>query len=325
MGEEPALESTPGLAPTPGGEVSDIPIVWPGEPIGPTPIAPADLPYYLPHGPTPIEPIDTPHGPTPIEPIDLPFYLPAEPVRPGEIPGVIPLSHEPGQVTPADDPLPYDPRTPGSDDWLVDPRALWLGDHQELAVELPEFLAVPELELIRGHMLEHESQFEPSIIMRDGESLVDPDSRRSVVLEPPGAVARLIRDRVAEALPYVLARLGLHQVRPGRIDVQLTVTNDGGFFRTHSDSSTQGHRTRRLSYVYFCHADPTPFTGGELKVWATERYSADPPEERCHTVVPRQNTVVFFRGSLLHEVTPVRCPGGAFADGRFTANGWIHW
>jgi Rps23 Pro-64 3,4-dihydroxylase Tpa1-like proline 4-hydroxylase len=41
-------------------------------------------------------------------------------------------------------------------------------------------------------------------------------------------------------------------------------------------------------------------------------------------VVPEQNQIVFFRSELLHEITPVVCPSQAFADSRFTVNGWLH-
>jgi SM-20-related protein len=40
-------------------------------------------------------------------------------------------------------------------------------------------------------------------------------------------------------------------------------------------------------------------------------------------VVPEQNQIVFFRSELLHEITPVVCPSQAFADSRFTVNGWL--
>ena len=42
------------------------------------------------------------------------------------------------------------------------------------------------------------------------------------------------------------------------------------------------------------------------------------------TVVPQQNQIVFFPCSLLHEITPVECRSRAFADSRFTLNGWLH-
>jgi Rps23 Pro-64 3,4-dihydroxylase Tpa1-like proline 4-hydroxylase len=40
--------------------------------------------------------------------------------------------------------------------------------------------------------------------------------------------------------------------------------------------------------------------------------------------VPQQNQIVFFPCSVLHEITPVECPSRAFADSRFTLNGWLH-
>jgi SM-20-related protein len=41
-------------------------------------------------------------------------------------------------------------------------------------------------------------------------------------------------------------------------------------------------------------------------------------------IVPQPNQIVFFPCSLLHEITPVECPSRAFADSRFTLNGWLH-
>ena len=42
------------------------------------------------------------------------------------------------------------------------------------------------------------------------------------------------------------------------------------------------------------------------------------------TISPQQNDIVFFPCGCLHEVRPVACPTHAFADSRFTLNGWIH-
>jgi Rps23 Pro-64 3,4-dihydroxylase Tpa1-like proline 4-hydroxylase len=40
-------------------------------------------------------------------------------------------------------------------------------------------------------------------------------------------------------------------------------------------------------------------------------------------VEPRNNSIVFFLSRYLHEVLPVSCPSKAFADSRFTINGWV--
>ncbi len=38
---------------------------------------------------------------------------------------------------------------------------------------------------------------------------------------------------------------------------------------------------------------------------------------------PDHNSALFFARDLLHEVLPVTCESGAFADSRFAVNVWI--
>jgi Rps23 Pro-64 3,4-dihydroxylase Tpa1-like proline 4-hydroxylase len=290
----------------------DVSIVIPGPPAGPTPLTPEQIPVYFPDppaGPTPLTPEqipvyfpDPPVGPTPLTPAEIPVYFPDSPDEPVSEPGI----QRPGQ--------------------LVDPPVqFWSGDAAPLAVELPEFLAPAELDAIRSFAIANEEEFRPSAIHRDGAGVVDPDSRRSLLINARGPVERLVRDRVLEAVPYVLARLGVRPAQPRRVDVQITATGDGGFFKAHSDRSPEVSSTRRLSYVYFFHDDPSPFDGGELVLYATEHPAASLDDVGRLTVAPTQNTIVFFRSSLLHEVAPVACAGGEFRHSRFTANGWVHW
>src|SRR6184192_3632415 len=48
------------------------------------------------------------------------------------------------------------------------------------------------------------------------------------------------------------------------------------------------------------------------------------PSENYRNIVPRQNQLVAFPSCLAHEITLVDCPSRAFADSRFTVNGWFH-
>jgi hypothetical protein len=135
----------------------------------------------------------------------------------------------------------------------------------ELAVELPEFLAVAELDAIRAFAAENEQRFVQSVVVCGGESAVDAECRVSTVMDAFGPVERTIRERISEALPYVLARLDLAPVHPDKIDVQLTATNHGGFFSPHADGSRGSNGSRKISFVYFFHDDPPPFRGGDPK------------------------------------------------------------
>ena len=83
--------------------------------------------------------------------------------------------------------------------------------------------------------------------------------------------------------------------------------------------------SRRITFVYFFHREPRQFEGGELLLHDSDGGGNRHVSCRSYqTVVPRQNQIVFFPCSLVHEITPVECPSKAFADSRFTLNGWLH-
>jgi Rps23 Pro-64 3,4-dihydroxylase Tpa1-like proline 4-hydroxylase len=200
-----------------------------------------------------------------------------------------------------------------------------------LAVELREFLSVSEMDTLRGFARENESRFRPSTIYlpADGQESVDENIRCSAQLDrrsdPPagfGDVEAIVRKRVSDALPCVLAELNLPPHEPTSIDFQITASNHRGHFNRHVDADPKS--SRKLSYVYFFHQEPAAFRGGDLKIYPTEN-TIVAPGTRCGIVHPEQNKAAFFRSTLLHEVTPIDCETEQFCDGRFTANGWIHW
>jgi Rps23 Pro-64 3,4-dihydroxylase Tpa1-like proline 4-hydroxylase len=108
-------------------------------------------------------------------------------------------------------------------------------------------------------------------------------------------------------------------------EVQITASNDGDFFREHCDDGQELIASRRLTFVYFFHREPNQFEGGELRLHDSVHSGAHAVSAGSYqTIVPRQNQIVFFPCATLHEITPVQCPSGAFADSRFTVNGWLH-
>jgi len=194
-------------------------------------------------------------------------------------------------------------------------------------VVLDEFLAPEELLNLTNYVLAHETDFRWSEVISPGGAggVVDPEYRRSRVLMDPGKQGDLILARVQAALPCVLSKLGMPPFSISRVESQITASNHGDFFRHHCDNAEEEIATRELTFVYFFHREPKAFEGGELRlhdacrengVWfRTGDYRA---------IVPEQNQMILFRSSLLHEITPVLCPSQAFADSRFTVNGWLH-
>jgi Rps23 Pro-64 3,4-dihydroxylase Tpa1-like proline 4-hydroxylase len=189
-------------------------------------------------------------------------------------------------------------------------------------VVLDEFLAPQELEELISYTLQHEMEFRSSeVISPSGEPrTLDYDHRRSRVLLELGKHQEVILERIRGALPLVLEKLRIEKFPVMHAEAQITASNDGDFFRAHSDDAQEIIASRRVTFVYFFHREPRPFRGGELRLYDSPANMAG----GYHSIVPQQNQIVFFPCSVLHEITPVECSSAAFADSRFTLNGWLH-
>jgi len=197
-------------------------------------------------------------------------------------------------------------------------------------VVLDEFLAPQELEELVQFVQRHESDFRNSeVISPNGDpGFVDFNHRRSRVLLDLGKHEQVILDRIRGVLPQVLDQLSIQEFPITRTEVQVTASNDGDFFREHSDDAQETVASRRLTFVYFFHRDPNPFEGGELRLYDPNRSEGKSNSSGSggsyQTIRPQQNQIVFFPCSTLHEITKVKCSSHAFADSRFTLNGWLH-
>ena len=193
-------------------------------------------------------------------------------------------------------------------------------------VVLDEFLAPQEVEQLMRFAVEHETSFRSSeVISPIAEGgVVDYEHRRSRVLMETGPYQDLVLKRIKAVLPSVLRKLGMEEFTIAEEEVQITASNDGDFFRFHSDNGSIRAASRCLTFVYFFHREPRQFEGGELRIHDArlegEQYVSDGSYQ---AIPPQQNQIVFFPCELLHEITPVDCPSGQFADSRFTLNGWL--
>ena len=274
------------------GRPEPIPPGPPSDPKGPQPIPPG--PPSDPKGPQPIPPgpPSDPKGPQP-----LPPGPPRDPHGP---------QYNPQAPTGVGIPFP--------------------GDVFQF-VTFEEFLAPAQLQMVTEFVRRNVSRFKPSSVVQRGNNngVVDQNQRRSVIMDHPDEVETLFRDNVRRLLPEVARRFSLPNLAFDTIDVQITATNDGEFFVAHQDNGGSHFKSRLLSYVYFFHREPKPFSGGELRLYeppeSAARLKAAP---RQSTITPHRNGIVFFPSGLLHEIRPVEAPSKKFDDSRFTVNGWIH-
>ena len=190
-----------------------------------------------------------------------------------------------------------------------------------------EFLTPAESNALQQYVLAQETRFQISEVLSPGitGSAIDYEQRRSRVLMDLGGHERMIVDRLLTCLPRVLQKWGRDPFAISRIETQTTASNHGDFFRCHSDNAADEVASREVTFVYFFHREPKQFTGGELRIYDSRRENENyVPTANYRTIVPEQNQLVMFASGLSHEITPVDCPSGQFADSRFTVNGWIH-
>jgi len=152
----------------------------------------------------------------------------------------------------------------------------------------------------------------------------DANYRRSMVLYAFPEFAELMTKRINEITPFILTYLRLDSFIPSKIEIQLTLHNDGNYYKIHNDNGSPDCANRVLTFVYYFYCEPKKFSGGELVLYDSKvQNNVFVAADTFKTVTPQNNSIVFFPSYYMHEVLPVSCPSQAFLDSRFTLNGWI--
>ena len=186
-------------------------------------------------------------------------------------------------------------------------------------LQIANFLSPQEYQGLLTYALQHETSFVPT-----GTTTEEENYRESVVLYDFPEFYNLITQRIQSVIPDIQAKLGLAPFTIQEIEAQLTAHNDGNFYRLHNDNGSPITATRELTYVYYFYREPKAFSGGELLIYDSRvenNYLVQ--AESFQAIEPLNNSIVFFPSRYMHEVLPVRCPSKAFADSRFTINGWV--
>jgi predicted 2-oxoglutarate/Fe(II)-dependent dioxygenase YbiX len=156
--------------------------------------------------------------------------------------------------------------------------------------------------------------FEPS---RLSPGRVDTSNRLSAVVydQHLGRFTSVFRQMLQDRLDDALERLGIPAFPVGVMEIQMTAHGDGEFFRQHTDSGSRATADRALTFVYYFHAEPKRYAGGELVFFGA--YGDE------QIVEPINDALILFDPHTPHEVRRVSCPSGRLEDGRFTLNGWL--
>jgi SM-20-related protein len=174
--------------------------------------------------------------------------------------------------------------------------------------------------------VEREAGFQISEVIAPGAEGggIDYEHRRSRVLMELGKHEAVIVNRIRSCWPQVLSKLGHQDFAISRVEAQITASNDGDFFHWHTDDGHPDTAAREITFVYFFHREPKAFRGGELCIYDSKLHNgAYVATENYRVAVPQQNQMVLFDSGLAHEISSVECASKAFADSRFTVNGWF--
>ncbi len=182
-----------------------------------------------------------------------------------------------------------------------------------------DFLTPKDLAWVLAYALSQEPGYAAAKVTDTAQ-----DYRRASVLHDLKPITDLFLPRVRAMAPEAFGLLDLPPVAIKTIECQLTAHGDGDFFKRHNDNGSKETAGRYMSYVYYFNRTPPGFTGGLLRMYDTVVengfYVAG---KTFQDIKPRCNMLIMFPSHCPHEVTPVACPSGQFADRRFTVNGWI--
>ena len=315
--QPPSHAPQPPSGPQPPSKAQQPPSHAPQPPSGPQPPSHAPQP---PSGPQPPS-----HAPQPPSGPQPPSHAPQPPSKAPQPPSKAPQPPSgPHGMRPLSVPVQEaQSQTDSSSIGILEPPAMVRAQ----CVVLDEFLAPQELDELTSFALQNEAEFQNSeVISPSGDpGVIDYEHRRSRVLMDLGKQQEIILERIRGVLPSVLDQLGIEEFPVTHVEAQITASNDGDFFGAHCDDAQEMIASRRITFVYFFHREPRQFEGGELHLHDSRRQGEQQIKTGSYqSIAPRQNQIVFFPCSLLHEITPVDCPSRAFSDSRFTLNGWLH-
>lgn len=184
---------------------------------------------------------------------------------------------------------------------------------------VPNFLGNDLIERLLAHAQARETEFVPTDV-GNTDRRINPEIRVSLVLRDFGDLREELIARFRAAMPQAMADLRLAPFDLARCEIELVAHGDGAFYRRHIDTITgmpDAKSQRALTGVLYFHALPKGFGGGQLRLYAFAEsgdYFVD--------IEPERDQLVLFPAWAPHEVMPISCPSGEFAQSRFAINCW---
>jgi Rps23 Pro-64 3,4-dihydroxylase Tpa1-like proline 4-hydroxylase len=186
---------------------------------------------------------------------------------------------------------------------------------------IDDFLGVDEHRDMLAYALANEEQFEAGTVTSN-----DANYRQNLVIMNfhEAAHSTLICNRLLTWFPQLTQMLGMELFPLDLVESQLTASNDGHYFREHTDGGGPETEQRTLSCVYYFFREPKAFSGGAFRLYDTWRQGhLVRRAETYQEIQPVSNRLVVFASESHHELMRTRCPSHKFEDSRFAITNWI--
>ena len=187
------------------------------------------------------------------------------------------------------------------------------------------FLGDDMVQRLLDHVLLHQDRFKPTKVNVHGAAQVKWDRRISMRLGDWGDLRPLIQAQIVGVKDWAVQQLGITPFHTTQLEMEMVAHGDGAFFSRHTDTHMNPDHTpswgeRTLTAVYYFHALPKAYDGGQLRM-----HSLVPPEAGGTHVdlVPQRDMLLLFPSWFPHEVMPISCAGGHFMQSRFAINCWF--
>src|SRR5471032_3330933 len=105
---------------------------------------------------------------------------------------------------------------------------------------VPDFLAPESVAALLDYVQRHEAEFQPTGVGATATPMVNHEIRRSSGLRALGQFRPLLKARLLELAPALIAQLRLSAFEISRVELQLVAHGDGAFYKRHIDTETGG-------------------------------------------------------------------------------------
>lgn len=156
----------------------------------------------------------------------------------------------------------------------------------------------------------------------DAEFKLDRSMRNQFGVYCKSDLEEIIQADVMKLFPAFCDALNVQPFLPGRHDLRLDYTPDGGFGKMHQDVGFGA----RLSYLYYFNRQPKKFRGGDLLFFDQNRDTGQPLPHQFTRICHEDNLLLVFPPQYYHQVTRVAAlePPLEAADSRLSVCGFIH-